>query len=112
MVGEYLFAYGSFRESARNLIGDFINCGLGTIDGKIYKIDNRRPAFKPGNKGQVIGSIYMIDGKVLKKLDDYEGEDFTRERIIVNDILCWIYIYNPTVKGKKPIEGGDWLLRK
>ena len=109
---EYLFVYGLFRESARNLLGDFVKCGRATIDGKIYKVNEFYPGLIEDKKGKVIGEVFLINPKIFPTLDNYEGDEYTRKKIKTStDLECWVYVYKLDITNLKEIEGGDWLLR-
>ena len=109
---EHLFVYGLFRDSARNLLGDFVKCGKATVDGKLYKVNEFYPGFIEGKNGKVCGDVYLIDSSVLPQLDDFEGDEYIRKKIkISTDLECWIYVYKYETDKFKEIIGGDWMLR-
>lgn len=56
---EYLFVYGQFRDSAKNLLKEPIFCGKATIVGRIYKVNMYYPGFVDGN-GKVLGDVYLF----------------------------------------------------
>ena len=108
---EYLFVYGLFRDSARNLLGEIHKCGKATVNGKIFKVNEFYPGFKEGD-GKVFGDIYLIDPKVFPILDKFEGDEYLRKKIRTsNDLECWIYVYKYDIGKFKQIESGDWYLR-
>ena len=112
MTKEYLFAYGMFRETARTLLGDFVNCGMSTINGKLYRVNDFYPGYKKDDKSKVYGNVYAINEERLKELDEFEGSEYTRKKVVTsNDIECWVYEYNQPVRNDQLIKGGDWLLR-
>lgn len=114
MKQQYLFAYGMFRESARNIIGDFVNCGIANIQGKLYKVNQFYPGYKYSNdtNDKIWGNVFLINEDKLKELDDFEGPEYTRKKIIAsNDIECWVYEYNQDVNENTLIKTGDWLIR-
>jgi gamma-glutamylcyclotransferase (GGCT)/AIG2-like uncharacterized protein YtfP len=108
---EHIFIYGLFRDQARNLLGDFKSLGRASVDGKIYKVNEFYPGFKPG-KGKVWGEVILIDTSVLPDLDQYEGEEYKRAKIKTStDLVCWIYEYKWEITEFKEISCGDWMLR-
>lgn len=108
---EYLFVYGLFRDSARNLLGEFIKCGKAFISGDLYKVSEFYPGYKKGN-GQVWGDVYLIDPSILDELDEFEGDEYIRTKVITStDVYCWVYEYKNDTSNFEIIEGGDWLLR-
>ncbi len=109
---EYIFTYGVFREASKLLLGDSFSCGMSSVDGKIYWVNEFYPGFIRGS-GKVWGDVYSIDPKVLPTLDEYEGDEYIREKIITHsDIESWIYVYIHDISNFKEIIGGDWLLRQ
>lgn len=112
MMKDYLFVYGMFRDAARPLLGDFISCGRASVQGDIWKVNDSYPGFKPNSKNQVWGEVFLVDSSIFDKLDDFEGEEFTRTKIVTStDLKCWIYEYKFDTQDLKRIKSGDWLLR-
>ncbi len=108
---EYLFVYGQFRDTARKLLKDPVFCGKATINGKIYRVNESYPGFVEG-KGKVVGDVYLIDSTLFPELDEFEGDEYIREKIHTStDIECWVYKYIHDVNNFQEIEGGDWWLR-
>lgn len=108
---EYLFVYGLFRDSARGLLGKKTFCGKATIKGKIYRVDDFYPGFVKGD-GKVVGDVYLIDPIVFDNLDEFEGDEYIRTKVITSsDLDCWIYEYKYDVSSFKEIKSGDWMLR-
>lgn len=108
---EYLFVYGLFRDSAKNLLNKTTFCGKATIDGKIYKVNEFYPGYVKG-KGKVVGDVYLIDPSILPDLDIFEGDEYIRKKVRTStDIECWVYEYKYDVSKFKVIKGGDWMLR-
>jgi gamma-glutamylcyclotransferase (GGCT)/AIG2-like uncharacterized protein YtfP len=108
---EYIFVYGQFRDSARNLLGEFKHCGKAFVNGKIYKVNEFYPGFATGD-GKVWGDVYLIHPDVFKQLDEFEGHEYIRTKIKTStDIECWIYQYKYDTTTFKEIKTGDWMLR-
>lgn len=109
---EYLFTYGMFRDAARPLLGDYINCGRSQVRGKLYRVNEFYPGFVESKDGVVNGDVYLIDPSIFDELDDFEGDEYIRRKIFtVNDLECWIYEYQKDVSNFKEIKSGDWILR-
>lgn len=109
---EYLFVYGLFRDSARNLLGNFVKCGKANVNGKIYKVNEFYPGLVENKKSKVFGDVYLIDPKVLPELDEFEGEEYIRKKIKTStDLNCWVYVYKYDISKFEEIKGGDWMLR-
>jgi gamma-glutamylcyclotransferase (GGCT)/AIG2-like uncharacterized protein YtfP len=92
--------------------------GTCSIDGKLYDL-GAYPGMVEG-KGTVLGELYdVLDASVLIPLDRYEefdpqnpsGSLFIRRRIRLKDpkVDSWVYFFNGSVRGKKRIQGGDWI---
>lgn len=108
---EYLFVYGLFRDSARNLLGQFTHCGKAFVKGKLFKVNEFYPGFTPGD-GKVWGDVYLINPDVFKQLDEFEGHEYIRTKVKTStDIECWIYQYKYDTTQFKEIKTGDWMLR-
>ena len=108
---EYLFVYGLFRDSAKNLLEKTTFCGKSTINGRLYKVNEFYPGFVPG-KGKVIGDVYLIDPLLFPELDEFEGDEYIRRKIRTSsDIECWVYEYIHDVSNHMEIKSGDWMLR-
>lgn len=109
---EYLFVYGLFRDSSRNLLGEWVFCGKASIPGKLYKVNEFYPGVDITGKGKVWGDVYMIDPKVFPLLDEFEGHEYIRRKVKTStDIECWVYEYKYDISTFKEIKGGDWMLR-
>lgn len=108
---EKVFIYGLFRDQAKTLLGDFKSLGTKSVRGKIYKVNEFYPGYKPGT-GKVWGELVEIDSSVIGQLDEYEGDEYIRTKIETNSgEECWIYQYKHDVSGFKEIKSGDWFLR-
>lgn len=108
----YLFVYGMFRDSAKPLLGELFSCGRASVDGEIYKVNDFYPGFKRNSKSKVWGEVFLIDEDLFPKLDEFEGEEFERKKIVTStDLNCWIYEYKEDCSKFKKIKSGDWLLR-
>ena len=108
---EHLFVYGQFRDIAKKLLKGYIFCGRTTINGKIYRVNEEYPGFVEG-EGKVYGDVYLIDNELFPELDEFEGEEYVREKFMTAlDIECWVYRYKDDVSGFKEIKGGDWWLK-
>ena len=108
---EKIFIYGLFRDQAKNLLGKYNSLGRSSVSGKIYKVNEFYPGFKP-DVGKVWGELIEVNSEVLHSLDEYEGHEYERVKIKTNSGLeCWIYQYKYDIKDFKEIKGGDWMLR-
>jgi gamma-glutamylcyclotransferase (GGCT)/AIG2-like uncharacterized protein YtfP len=108
---EYLFVYGVFRDSARTLLGETKFCGKGTIDGRLFKVNEFYPGYVKGD-GKIVGDVYLVDPIIFDKLDEFEGDEYIRTKARTStDVECWVYEYKYDTKGIKEIKSGDWMLR-
>lgn len=112
MKRDYIFVYGLFRDQAKNLLGVIEHLGKATVDGKIYKVNEFYPGFIRGKEGKVYGDVYIFNRENLPQLDEYEGDEYDRKRIMTSlGIECWIYEYKYDVSNTPNIISGDWYLR-
>lgn len=112
MEKDYIFVYGLFRDQAKNLLGVIEHLGKATVDGKIYKVNEFYPGFIRGKEGKVFGDVYVFKKENLSQLDEYEGDEYNRKRIITSlGIECWIYEYKYDISDFDLIKAGDWMLR-
>lgn len=108
---DYLFVYGLFRDSGKLLLKDATYCGRSFIKGKLYKVNEFYPGYVKSD-GKVWGDIYLIDVETWPQLDEYEGDEYIREKVMTSsDIECWVYRYRHDVGNFEEIKGGDWMLR-
>jgi gamma-glutamylcyclotransferase (GGCT)/AIG2-like uncharacterized protein YtfP len=108
----HLFVYGLFRDSARPLLGNFIFLGRANVPGRIYRVNESYPGYQPGGDGVVWGDVYMVDDSVLPALDEFEGPEFERRRVLTSiGPECWVYEFIDEIGSAKEIRGGDWMLR-
>jgi gamma-glutamylcyclotransferase (GGCT)/AIG2-like uncharacterized protein YtfP len=109
---EYLFVYGLFRDSAKNLLGDHTYCGRAYVEGTIYKVNEFYPGYVANGKNKTWGDVYLIDPIVFEDLDVFEGDEYIRKKTRTStDVECWIYEFKDDVTNFKEIKGGDWMLR-
>lgn len=108
---EKIFIYGLFRDQAKNLLGKYKSLGRHSVNGKIYKVNEFYPGFKP-NDGKVWGELVEVSSDVLPNLDEYEGIEYNRVKIKTNEgVVCWIYQYKYDISQFEEIKTGDWFLR-
>ncbi len=128
-MNDYLFAYGTLAEdnAPAEIAGTVkeLKCiGEGFISARLYDAGEYPAAVlssRPADK--VFGKIFEIpaDGRVLERLDAYEGFDpdrprqslFVRKRTAIlrsNDknLTGWVYEYNGNVKSLPQIKDGSY----
>jgi gamma-glutamylcyclotransferase (GGCT)/AIG2-like uncharacterized protein YtfP len=107
----YLFAYGMFRDAARDLLGDIKKCERTTINGKMYWVNSFYPGVVLG-EGLIYGDLYLINSERLSDLDEFEGDEYLRRKIhTTSGKECWVYEYILPITGFKQITSGDWFTR-
>ncbi len=125
----HLFVYGSLLSGIRSRMAGYLhrNCrliGEGQVPGRLYDL-GRYPGlvYDPEAPTLVTGNILELKApeKVIPVLDDYEmgasGDpslnEYRRELQPVKSdeqtVLCWIYLYNLSTSGLKPIVSGNYL---
>ena len=127
---DYLFVYGTLRQSANHPMhqrlmqkGRFI--GMAHFQGKLYQVTHYPAVVASANPDeQVLGEVYQLlqPEQTLPQLDKYEecGADFPepqeyrRElqpvRLENGDSLtAWVYLYNRDTRMLTPIQTGDFL---
>jgi len=93
-----LFVYGTLRKGEKNhkkLKGaEFL--GKKTLKG-FRRTEGHGPAIVPGNKDDSVnGELYSVDLETLKEIDEYEGEEYIRELVELNDqSKAYAYVYSP-----------------
>lgn len=84
--------------------------GPAQVPGRLYDLGDF-PGARPGD-ASIAGEIFHLDdpAATLDALDEYEGPEFERAVMLVNDLECWIYWYIGPDPGR-PIPSGDWFNR-
>jgi gamma-glutamylcyclotransferase (GGCT)/AIG2-like uncharacterized protein YtfP len=109
---DYIFVYGLFRDQGKKVLGDATYCGRSSINGKLWKVNEFYPGFTKSNSGKVWGDIYLFNTDLLVGMDDYEGDEYNRVRVMTSsDIECWVYEYKHDISNLPEIKSGDWYLR-
>ena len=121
----YVFVYGTLRRGERNDINLLQPApryvGMGAVNGTLYQVDWYPGLVLDGRADvQVVGEVYEIAPTLEAVLDRVEevtaeadSEYFKRELSIDvggHALPCLVYEINPErVRGKRVIEGGDWI---
>lgn len=128
---EYLFVYGTLLRDVSHPKSDILekyarNQGRRIFRGRLYDVGSYPAAIASNNKNdKIFGDLYELlrPQAALKKLDAYEGyfpenntASFyirTKETVYHTDgkhgIKSWIYLYNKSIEGLRPISSGDYL---
>jgi gamma-glutamylcyclotransferase (GGCT)/AIG2-like uncharacterized protein YtfP len=124
-----LFVYGSLRSGFRSaayeyLAKNFNLLGEANVRGRYFEKENFPVALPTTEDLHIIGELYEIKNEaefswIIGQLDDYEGlnteegEQPLYRRALVDahqngtTVPAWIYWYNQSIEGMKPIETGD-----
>ena len=110
---EYFFAYGQFRDSNHELLENATFCDKAFVYGRIYEVSKFYPGYIRESFDNVVwGDVYLVDSNIIPKLDEFEGDEYTRKKIFTSiGEYCWIYVYKYDVSKFKEVERGDWILR-
>lgn len=125
---EHIFVYGTLRrgrhEMARLLAEEAVEAGQGTIQARLFLVDDYPGVELSGDSRTVAcGEVYRLvdEETILAALDDYEGFDpgdpvgslFVRRvvpvRLSDGTVLpAWVYVYNRPTEGLPEIASGDF----
>ncbi len=109
-----LFVYGSLRSGAayNDLMGEAVPLGPARTAAEYTLL---RMSWFPGlldaGTTVVVGELYDVDEATLGRLDDYEGDWFSRGEVRLDDgsaAVCW-YVVPEVAIGRPVIESGDFL---
>lgn len=95
---------------------ELIFVGVGKIEATLYDLGNYPGAIKSEAAHQITGDVFEVKSseKVFALLDDYEGDEYRREKVIVTlatgcETDAWIYWYIGNVKEEQRIKNNDYL---
>ena len=121
MQMEYLFVYGTLLKYFNNEVMQSLKNSLeylshGELQGRLIDL-GEYPALIEDTTGNVKGEVYRVadTDKVFEVLDEYEGEEYSREKKLVrldtnNKIRCWVYVYRQKPKPEhEKIMSGDYI---
>ena len=113
---EQLFVYGTLKRGFplnRNMRKDLVEFIKTTRIGPGFTMLNLGwyPGVIRSEDGYITGELYRIlNREILDNLDVVEGvpDLFNREKIIVDGIDTWIYIFNKQCRKYKTVPSGLW----
>ena len=120
--GAFLFVYGTLRKDynlnlVEHLANDLKYIGKAKVNASLYDLGSYPAAIKEQGNGEVIGDIYFVHNpaKVFCLLDEYEGEEYSREKEEIQlrsgkTMTAWIYWYNKKPEAKQKIKQKDYLI--
>jgi gamma-glutamylcyclotransferase (GGCT)/AIG2-like uncharacterized protein YtfP len=119
-VSNYLFVYGTLRNAfdlkLKNRVAKELKyVSKAKVGARLYDL-GRYPGAVKDKTSEVMGDVFLLSDpeKVLKFLDDYEGEEYERkkEKVKLRSgelITAWIYWYKGIVKEERRIFYKDYL---
>jgi len=100
-----LFVYGTLRDGEKNhhMLEGAEFLGNKILPGFV-RTEGIGPAIIPGDEGDSVeGELYQVEPEALEKIDEYEGDEYPRELVRLEDgTEVSAYIYRPKQK-KEPI---------
>jgi len=114
---ESVFVYGTLRQNGSNAwrMGKAKFVELATTLGHLYRVDWYPGAIFDQTTGTtLVGELYAVPEDVLLQLDDFEGQEYERVKIVVStrtsqQFECWAWQYRLATKSLTKIPSGDWL---
>ena len=82
-----------------------------TIGGAVYDTGFGYPALRRGIEGRAPGWLVPVHdpGALLPTLDEYEGSQYRRERVVTADgTICWSYVWAAPFDGLRLLPAG-WI---
>ena len=119
-MSNYLFVYGTLRNDydlkLKNRIAKELKyVGKAKIGARLYDL-GRYPGAVKDKSSELIGDLFLLadSEKILKFLDDYEGEEYERKEEKVKlksgeSITTWMYWYKGEIKEEGRIFYKDYL---
>ncbi|RRA98592.1 gamma-glutamylcyclotransferase family protein [Larkinella rosea] len=121
----HLFVYGTLLSVSKHPIAEFLRrntqlVGPGFFPGRLYDLGTYPGAvFNPEADSFVHGEIYFFpepalkNQKLLRTLDDYEGDEYDRILVPVQTangfIQCWTYVFNQPTESFPRIFSGRFF---
>jgi gamma-glutamylcyclotransferase (GGCT)/AIG2-like uncharacterized protein YtfP len=121
-VNDLVFVYGTLRKDVRGplqaaLTRGWESLGCGAVAADLYDLGAYPGAVPRAAAGpRVRGELYRIPNvtATLARLDDHEGEEFTRALVDVSlesgkTERAWIYWYRSEPRGRR-LASGDYVI--
>jgi gamma-glutamylcyclotransferase (GGCT)/AIG2-like uncharacterized protein YtfP len=109
---ELLFVYGTLQPgaSAWHLMEPHVVESEEThLPGTLFDTGQGYPALRPGAGLGVPGFVLRLKSpeEALPLLDEYEGEDYRRVRVVLPDgRIAWTYLWTAAVQGMSVLPNG------
>lgn len=118
VVVAWVFVYGTLRSggAAERLIVGVRRPGL-LAEHALYGRTHPYPFVVPRPGSVVSGEIVEVPTELLRRLDEYEGDEYVRVKAAVRagprDILAhvWVAVADPPLPDSELIPSGDWFDR-
>lgn len=119
--GAYLFVYGTLRKEYGLRLIEVVDknleyIGEAKVKASLYDLGSYPGAVKDNSNNEVVGDVFLVKDadKVFKVLDEYEGEEYSRQKEQVQlssgkTITAWIYWYNQKTEEKQKIRQKNYL---
>lgn len=115
---ESVFVYGTLRQDGSNAwrMGKAEFVDFATTLGRLYRVDWYPGAIFDQTTGTtIIGELYTVPDDTLRQLDDFEGHEYERIRIVVStrtkqQFECWAWQYRLSTECLTKIPSGDWFV--
>jgi gamma-glutamylcyclotransferase (GGCT)/AIG2-like uncharacterized protein YtfP len=109
-----LFVYGTLRrggaQAGRMVGAEWI--GSGRVRADLFRVSWYPGLVLRETGSWVTGDVYAVDDELLEKLDQYEGDEYRRVRVVVEGDAAgeaWIWEWAGEVPSGGGIVSGDWL---
>jgi gamma-glutamylcyclotransferase (GGCT)/AIG2-like uncharacterized protein YtfP len=78
------------------------------VEGAVYDTGLGYPALRPGVEGRAPGWLVPVrdPARLLPRLDEYEGGQYRRERVVADGTVCWTYVWADSFDGLRPLPAG------
>jgi gamma-glutamylcyclotransferase (GGCT)/AIG2-like uncharacterized protein YtfP len=127
----HLAAYGTLMTGQTNGLSPgvrrrMLSAGLCRIPGKLFRAQDKGgfdyPALVAAPGHSVAGELFAVPAADLPAIDRYEGyrpdapdgSSYIRRRLVVRTQggaeHAWVYVWNRSVAGLKPVGGGAWRM--
>ncbi len=112
---ERVFVYGTLRRGgAQGCRMDAAQwLGTGRVRGELFRVSWYPGLVLREDGGFVKGDVFAVDDDLLESLDEYEGGEYRRVRVVVEGDAAgdaWIWEWAGEVPEGGRIISGDWLV--
>lgn len=107
-----LFAYGLLQPGQPSwaLVGPHATgpATPATVPGTVLDTGRGYPAWLPDGHGSTPGAVIPLrdPAALWPALDDYEGPDYQRVRVVAGGVVCWAYAWTAPAAGFRKLHHG------